>query len=276
MAPTAEAARNRLLELVSRRDAELDLCEGALWIAAESAAPVDVEAALSQIDALAEQARGELPPSGNAERAEALVTFLHDDLGFRGNAAEYYDPRNSFLHEVLERRLGIPISLSILWVGVANRLGIPSAGVTFPGHFLACTLEDSVIVDPFHGRVVGPDECTELLQQSAGAEARFDERLLAPAPPRRVLGRMLSNLKQIYIRDRDWDAAFRCSDRILLLLPDEALELRDRGLLQRALECFRPALQDLEAFVALAPESEEARELQPVIADLRTRATRLN
>lgn len=274
-ATTADAARNRFLELVALPQEHLDLCEAALWIAAESCAPLDVGAHLRRIDELAEGAARGASLSSSLDRAQALVSYLHRDQGFRGNAQNYYDARNSYLNEVLERRTGIPISLSILWIGLANRLDLPSAGISFPGHFLATTLEDKVVVDAFHGRVVGPDECGELLRQAAGPEAHFDERMLAPAPAHQVLARVLSNLKQIHIRNQAWDDALRCSERILLLLPDEALELRDRGLLYRELECFRPALQDLEAFVAVAPESEEARALHPVLADLRTR-TRLN
>lgn len=273
---SADAAREAFLEVVAGPESELDLCEAALWIAAESCAPLDVEAQLGRIDALAEGAADASRGSTTEERARGLVAHLHRDLGFRGNAKDYYDPRNSYLHEVLERRLGIPISLSILWVGLANRLDLPAAGVSFPGHFLATTLEDGVVVDAFHGRLVGPEECGELLRRAGGAGAQFDERLLAPAPARQVLARVLSNLKQIHVQAREWEEALRCSERILLLLPDEALELRDRGLLYRALDCFAPALQDLEAFVALAPESDEARALHPVLADLRTRSTRLN
>ncbi len=272
-----DVARERFRELARAPEERLDLCEAALWIAAESCAPLDVEAHLRRVDELAEDAaRADGGGASTEERARALVSFLHTDQGFRGNANDYYDPRNSYLNEVLERRLGIPISLSILWVGIANRLSLPAAGIAFPGHFLATTLEDAVVVDAFHGRVLGPDDCGELLRQNAGPRARFDERMLQPAPARRVLARVLSNLKQIHVRNQAWDQALRCSERILLLLPDEALELRDRGLLYRALDCFRPALQDLEAFVALAPDSEEARSLHPVLADLRGRASNLN
>lgn len=275
-ATTADAARDRFLELVAGPQDRLDLCEAALWIAAESCAPLDVAAELHRVDELAEGAARVASGSSEGDRARALVSYLHGELGFRGNAQDYYDPRNSYLNDVLERRTGIPISLSILWIGVANRLDLPSAGVSFPGHFLATTLEDQIVVDAFHGRVVGPEECEELLRQATGPDAQFDARMLAPAPARHVLARVLSNLKQIHIHNQTWDQALRCSERILLLLPDEALELRDRGLLYRALECFRPALQDLEEFVALAPESEEARALHPVLAELRARTTRLN
>ena len=270
------AAREHFREVVAGPAERLDLCEAALWIAAESCVPLDVEAQLQKIDALAEDAAEAARGANPKERAEGLVAYLHGDQGFRGNAQDYYDPRNSYLNEVLDRRLGIPISLSILWVGIANRLELPAAGVAFPGHFLATTLEDAVVVDPFHGRVVGPDECEELLRRSGGPGARFDERMLAPAPAARVLARVLSNLKQIHVRNQDWEQALGCSERILMLLPDEALELRDRGLLYRALDCFRPALDDLETFVALAPESEEAKALHPVLAELRGRATTLN
>ena len=274
-AASADAARERFQELVAEPEAQLDLCEAALWIAAEICM-LDVDAELRRIDELADGAAGAQNAHEVEARARALVSYLHEDLGFRGNAQDYYDPRNSYLNEVLDRRLGIPISLSILWVGLANRLDLPAAGVSFPGHFLATTLEEPVVVDAFNGRVVDHEECAELLRRSAGPSAQLDERMLTPTSAHHVLARVLNNLKQIHVQGQAWEQALRCSERILLLLPNEALELRDRGLLYRALDCYRPALQDLEAFVAMAPESEEARALHPVLADLRSRATRLN
>ena len=275
--PSPDAAREQFARIAADPDDSVELCEAALWIAAESCAPLDVAGHLATIDSLAQRASAQIPDAEDPEaRGRALVHFLHDEAGFRGNAADYYDPRNSYLNEVLERRVGIPITLSILWIGLAHRLGLDAHGVGFPGHFLAALDGGSLLVDPCHGRVVSAAECEKLLAEASGGRARFDPSLLSPTPPRQVLARVLTNLKQIHLRREAWQDALACSERILLLLPDEVFELRDRGLLLRALECFGPALRDLERFVSLMPRSEEATALAPVLADLRKRSALLN
>jgi len=275
-----ERARERLLAVARLPADQVDLCEAALWIAAEARPPLPVARYLERVDRLAERARPALSGAASAvERATRLVDFLYREEGFAGNSDDYYDARNSYFDQVLDRRTGIPITLSILWIGVAQRLNLDAAGVAFPGHFLArleTPGEAAVLVDAFHGRVVGIPECEELLQRALGQPTRFDARLTRPAPPREILARVLRNLKQIHVRTEAFEAALRCSEGILALQPEDPLELRDRGLLYRALQCYGPALRDLERFVALLPDGEQAAALRPVLADLRRRARTLH
>ena len=186
-----------------------------------------------------------------------LNQLLFEQERFRGNSDDYYDPRNSFLNDVLDRRRGIPISLSILYITVAERAGLQAQGIGFPGHFLTqVSGEPDILVDPFHCCVVTPAECLTRLRDAFGPEAKFSPEMLEPTPKKRILMRMLVNLKQIYLRQDELEAALGCSDRILLLEPEAALEVRDRGLLFQALECYSAAQDDLERFIELAPGDE--------------------
>jgi regulator of sirC expression with transglutaminase-like and TPR domain len=260
------SVRERFARLAALPDDErIDLATGALLIAAEGRPEVDPAHYLARIDAIAEQARAALAGAGSdVERVARLNELLFERLRFTGNRYQYDDVRNSFLDQVIERRTGIPITLSVLYMEVARRSGVPIEGVGFPGHFLVKLAGPrELIVDCFHGEVIGEEECAERLRQVYGADARFDRRYLAPAGWREILARMLRNLKTIHAAQRDWMQALACSDRILLLLPDDPAELRDRGLFWEQLECFAAARADLERFVALAgagPAVEAVRE----------------
>jgi regulator of sirC expression with transglutaminase-like and TPR domain len=212
-----------------------------------------------------------------ASRATSLLDYLHGDCGFRGNQEQYDDPGNSFLPEVLTRRTGIPITLSIVAIEVARHAGLPLCGISFPGHFLARSVgEAPVVLDAFHGRVLDVEGCTALLRRALGAEATLASTHLEPASTRDVLVRMLGNLKRGYASRQEWVRAVDCCDRILLLAPDAAGELRDRGLLYEQLECFGPALDDLERFLALAPRAPEADALRARVDVLKAQTARIN
>jgi regulator of sirC expression with transglutaminase-like and TPR domain len=202
---------------------------------------------------------------------------LHEHCGFRGNQQQYDDPRNSFLPEVLRRRTGIPITLSIVAIEVAAQAGLALEGVSFPGHFLARTAgEPPAVLDAFHGRLLDRAGLTALLRRTLGAEAQLEPAHLAPARPRDVVVRMLSNLKHAHAGRRDWLRALECCDRILLVAPDSAGELRDRGLLYEQLECFGPARDDLERYLALVPNAPEADALRARVDVIRSQAARIS
>lgn len=259
-------------------DEDIDVAEAALWIAAESDSRVDVAAALAQLDALAEQARPAVQAAGSeGEKIEALNRVLFVEQRFRGSRDDYYDPRNSFLHEVLARRQGIPISLSIVYVEIARRLGFDAAGVGFPGHFLAIIRgERETLIDAFEGRIVTREDCARLLRRSHGEQATFDSDMLRASTPREILLRVLNNLKQIYFQKEEWEDALACCDRMLSLAPGSALELRDRGLVYQRLECFSAALSDLERFLELAPGHGSARAVRNAVDALRGQARQLH
>lgn len=223
-------AREQLAALLRLPEAGLDVAEAALWIEAEADPGCDVAAVQGRLAALAERAAERLRMTPDpATHAGVLVRFLHDDVGLRGNDADYYDPRNSHLSAVLARGLGIPITLSIVYVDVAKRLDLDAAGVGFPGHFLArvATPGAVAIVDAFHGRLLGPPELRALLARAAGPDARLHPALLAATPSREIVARVLRNLKYAHAQRGEIEAALACSERLLLITPGDADEKLD-------------------------------------------------
>ena len=271
-------ARVEFGRIAALPDARIDLAEGALWIAAEEYPDLDVPAYLARLAELASLAETRVTRSGSArERIERLNDFLYRECGFSGNREDYYDARNSFLNDVLERRTGIPITLAIVYVSVAGKLGLAARGIGFPGHFLVrAGGADEILVDPFAGSLVTRAECEARLRAAAGAEVPLDPSLHEPTPARQILARVLRNLKQIWLAREDWARALACTERILLLAPDAPLELRDRGLIFARLECFAAAEADLRKFLALAPEDSAADAVRAHLIELSRSAPRLH
>ncbi|HVN87567.1 MAG TPA: tetratricopeptide repeat protein [Candidatus Binatia bacterium] len=270
--------RERFAELAQVPDDRINLGEGALLIAAEAYPDLDIDAYLQRLDALAEEARQFLGSAASgAERISRLNQFLFVEKGFIGNQKRYYDRRNSFLNEVLDRHTGIPITLALVYMEVARRLDLPVHGVGFPGHFLAKYVGDEeIIIDAFFGQVLTERDCRERLQSVLGPEAPFDRRYLRAATPREILARMLGNLKQVHIKAEEFEAALSCCDRILMLTPDNPQELRDRGLLYQRLECYAAALADLERFLKLAPNDETADTIREDLITVRRQAAQIH
>ena len=277
----APSARERFAELARLPDEKIDLAEAALLIAAEEYGELDVPLYTRRIADLAEGARARVGGASLEVNPLVLIdrfhTYLFEELGFRGNEEDYYDPRNSFLNDVLDRRTGIPISLAAVYVEVARRLGWPVRGVGFPGHFLAkWELEQGeVVVDPFHGSVLTEEDCKGILSRVSGGQLSFRRELLAPLPTRGIIARMLANLKGIWIKRGDFQRAISACDRILLVAPEAVVEFRDRGLLWIKLECHRPALADLERYLAAAPRAADNRAIQEQVAGLRETISRI-
>lgn len=264
----------RFAEIARRPDREIDLGEAALLIAAAEYPALDVGHWLARLDALAESARPHVEPlSCDLQRLVALLSVLYGEYGLRGNADDYYDPKNSFLNEVLERRLGIPISLAVVAIEVGRRVGVPLAGVGFPGHFLLRHgLHPQILLDPFdNGRLLTAHECGELLEKVSAGRIRFRPSLLQPVGPRQILVRMLANLRGIYAYRGEVGKALGVMDRIVLLDPHEGCHRRERGLLR--LKAGDPAggLEDLELYLAGCPEAADAEEVERVVAEARRR-----
>jgi regulator of sirC expression with transglutaminase-like and TPR domain len=217
--------------VVGRPEAEIDLGRAALLIAEAFASGLDVARWVSLLDDLGDQLRRRLGSDGDRRGeagARALCSLLFDELGFVGNEADYYDPRNSFLDQVLERRTGIPITLAVVMIEVARRGGVPAAGIGFPGHFLVRVEGDGApaIVDPFRGRILGPDEQRALHARVTGSSSDPDPRLFAPATKHQILVRMLNNLRSIYrsrltVGESDAAPLRAVLDRLLVLAPDD-------------------------------------------------------
>jgi len=249
------AARRLFRELVDRPDDEIDLGRAALAVAAEEYPGLRMRGYLDRLDALA---RGIEDASTGGDEMGILATLI-DRLGrlegFRGNREDYGDPRNSFLNEVLERRVGIPLSLSLVYVLVGKRVGLSIAGVAFPGHFLSrCDLDEGfVVLDAFDGgKQLSLDDCQRLLH-SIQRDALFERDMLEPASNRSILFRMLANLKGACLRVGEGQRALRALERMLVLAPAHPGLLRDRGLLLFELDRPDEAMRDLERYQELAP-----------------------
>ena len=279
MTDTETPARARFAALLERSEIPLD--EAALAIAAEEYPDLDAPRALAQLDALADEVGaqvGDLRPPLRVLQAMRSVLREH---GFRGNEKEYYDPRNSFLNEVLERKLGIPISLSILTVEVARRLGVHLQGVGFPGHFLVkCAVQpglpSEIFVDAFNGwELLGSEECTARFRSVLHGRA-FDRTLLDPVDSRHILTRLLHNLKRIYVERGDDVRTLWVVDRLLLVTPDDLEERRDRGLVSARLGGTAAAARDLEAYVRGHPRASDVEEVRALLKELGGRPSLLN
>ena len=270
-------AHEQLARLAALPEPDLDLGQGALAVAAIQYPDLDPRPWLARLDALADAARPRLPATGDADaRIAALSDFLYGEVGFRGNRSDYYDPRNSFLNDVLERKTGIPITLAVVCCEVARRLGLPLVGVAFPGHFLVRHEErEDLVIDPFSGHRLGHDDCQRLLDAVTGGTRELEGPWLRAARPREILARMLRNLKLAWMRQNEADRALAATDGVLLFAPDDPGELRDRGALYLRLECFAPALRDLERFLELAPEDPQAARVRGLLPDLHRRVAQL-
>jgi regulator of sirC expression with transglutaminase-like and TPR domain len=271
----------RFAELVTRE--QFSLAEACLLIAEDQYPGLDMAACVAKLDAMAATVRGRLAADAAAEqKVPALNHHLFGELGFCGNAQAYYDPRNSYLNEVLERRTGIPITLSIVYLEVGRRLGLQVQGVSFPGHFLVKLRlrRGSLVLDPF----TGGDPCSEpelraRLGQALAShrpESLDLDRYLEPATPREIVARVLRNLKGIYVKSGRLERALAIMHRMLLVVPESAEELRDRGLVHAELECFRPALADLQNYLRRRPDAPDASEIHAKVVELREAASRLH
>ena len=252
------------------------LAEPALLIARLGYPRLDPAPCLARLEEMGVVAAGRLSATELSTAPQGpidtLNRYLFKDQGFAGNTADYDDPRNCFLNQVLERRTGIPITLALVYIEVARRAGVRVDGVNFPGHFLLRfpfglegDHDSAVFVDPFHGGAVLSDtDCRALLQQHAGDTIAFEPRLLAPATKQQILVRMLMNLKRIYVRMRSFPQGRAVSELLLAVNPSALSELRDRGLLAYHLNDHTAALRDLETYLKFAlrgdDDSEEGRE----------------
>lgn len=247
--------RQLLLRMVRRPDEQIDMIRAALAIAWEDLGAVDVEEALRDLQGLVARTREHLiPAASTAEQAERVLEYLHGVEGFVGNMAAYYDPANSYLPEVLERRVGLPITLSLVLLHVGWQLGLPFEPADLPGHFMVRCPDPggSLFLDLFHGRVLDNAQCRAFLQNQRQHEVPDPDRFPPPSR-RRILARMLRNLKGSYVRQEDWLKALAATERILILDPDASEDIRDRGLLRARLGDLHLALLDLERYAMLEP-----------------------
>ena len=254
------------------------LLEAAICVAHDDHPELDAQSVLAEIDLLAARLKAKLPADAPAlRRLQSLNQFFFVELGFAGNVNNYYDRSNSYLHQVLATRRGIPITLALLYCELASQLGLTARGVSFPGHFLIKLRlpQGEVVIDPFNGRSLSRDELDERLgpyRARHGLAGDFEAPLglfLQAAPARDVLARLLFNLKEIAHAAEDWPRLLAVQQRLVLLLPQAMEQVRDRGLTWAELGRPAEAAEDLSAYLSARPEATDAAALRERLAELR-------
>ena len=270
--------RNEFSKLAAREP--IPLARGALLIAQEEYPDLDVDLYLARIAELVHEAEPLVQAGTNTvEKIQALSDFLFNRKGFDGNRDKFGDPRNSFLNDVLERRLGIPITLSVLYLEVGRQLGLNLFGVSFPAHFLVKAVDErgELIIDPFNGgAILDLEEIKARLAQIYGQSVELQPAMLKAVGSRDILTRMLRNLKNIYASASNWQRALGVLDRILMLEPRSVEEVLERGALYERLECFGPALEDFRSFLTQAPNHPGIEVAREAIVRLTRQVSRMN
>lgn len=266
-----------------QQDDSIPLFEAALAIAQDADPQLDLAATQAEVDMLAAKLQRRLAADASVvQKLRLLNHFFYHELGFAGNVNDYYDPDNSYLHRVISTRRGIPISLAVLYMELAQQIGLNMKGISFPGHFLMKLTVQSgdIVLDPFNGASLSREELEERL------EPYFEQRrypgaiplayYLHAAHPREILVRMLRNLKALFNEHMLWQRLLEVQQRLVILLPDEITERRDRGLAYANLECPKAALEDLEDYLAAYPHAPDADFLRDKLPELREASKRLN
>jgi len=292
-------------------DDAIDLTRAALLISRTRYPDLDIEAYAARIDSLARRVAGLVPsvvrntvPSGTPNLVPSLVPnfdarqtisalnyVLFGELGLRGNRDDYYDPRNSFLNDVLDRGLGIPITLSVVYLEVAQRIGFPVAGIGMPGHFLLkyrpTTYTDSdgtqpgeneeVLIDCFNqGDTLSPQDCQKRLNEIYSGEMALRPEFLHPVNRRQILARMLNNLKTVYLSTRDFRKALTIADLMLVIRPHSAEDVKQRALLRYSMEMHNLAAEDLGEYLRISPAAEDAGEVRQMFLSIRRMLAAMN
>lgn len=260
---------------VERPDAEINLARAALYFVLDEYPDLQVDKYLGLLDIMAQDIQNKLPLSPYPLKViQTINNYLFEHLGFQGNQQKYYDARNSFLNEVIDRGLGIPISLSVIYLEIAKRLDFPMVGIGMPGHFLIRPdFEDvGIFVDAFNGgEILFEQDCVERINQLYKQQIKPEPHFFDPVTNQQIIVRLLTNLKFLYLKQKSLEKALKFVNLILLVLPNHPLEVRDRGLVYYQLEVWEEASRDLEFYLALLPLAEDAdviRELLEVISYL--------
>ncbi len=255
-------SRQNFLQEISQPDNQINLTKAALYIAQEEYPNLDIHIYLNILDAIAKEIEKRLPKERYPLRTIQIINqYLYDELGYTGNNDNYYDPRNSFLNEVIDRRTGIPITLSLVYLEIARRLDFHLVGVNMPGHFLIRPQfkDVGIFVDTFNrGEILFEEDCKTRLTEIYGYQVKLQPSFTEPVSHRQLLARILTNLKLIYLNCQDLPRALATVERILLLFPETPRELRDRGLLYYQLGSSSRAYRDLGVYLAMVPNADDA------------------
>ncbi len=264
---------NKFYQEINQPDAQINLAKAALYFAQVEYPNLEVDQYLNALDAIANKVKERLPNTFYPLKViKTINQYLFDDLGFQGNSNNYYDPRNSYLNEVISRRTGIPISLSVVYLEIAKRINFPMVGIGMPGHFIIRpNFEDAgIFVDVFNrGEILFEQDCEARLREIYSQPVKLEPHFLEPVSHRQILGRMLTNLKYIYINCQEYAKVLPIIELILRLFPNHPLELRDRGLLYYQFGQWQQAIHDLELYLAMLPTAQDAEAIGQLLAKIR-------
>lgn len=266
-------SRKTFQQLVTLPDSAIPLAEAALLIACEEYPQLELSPYLDKLDHMADIAQETLSGVDSpVETVGKINTVIFEQFGFRGNTEDYEDPRNSFFNDVLDRRVGIPITLSTVYLEVSRRLRFPIAGVGMPGHFVVKynDRKEEFFLDPFNrGEILTRDDCRERIHGMYGDSLEFNDRFLERVTNRQILSRMLTNLKDIYLKAQAFDKGLAIVDMMLMVAPDDIEQYRDRGMLRLQLRQFDGAVRDLEHYVRNFPNPKDREEIENHIKELK-------
>jgi regulator of sirC expression with transglutaminase-like and TPR domain len=264
--------RSQFREITSLPEDELDLGRAALLIAVTEYPDLDIDKEVGLLDSLASAAATRLgSETDNLHSVNVISSYLFDEVGFRGNEQDYYHPNNSYLNKVLECRLGIPITLSLVFIEVAKRLNVSMTSIGMPGHLLIRHTDISdIYIDPFHGGILlSESECIERMNRITGGRLKWEPKYLEPLGKHEFLSRMLRNLKSIYLKDNSYKKAHIIMDQLLEIDPGSMMERRDRGIVNFQLGNYPDALQDLEIYLESGVSGSEVSSVTKLIWKLR-------
>jgi regulator of sirC expression with transglutaminase-like and TPR domain len=263
-------------QIISTREEQMDVARAALLFACEAYPNLDIASYLGALDEMAATLR---PQLAHEHPAIALGRFLSNDKGFHGNTDDFFDPRNSYLNQVLDRRTGIPISLSVIYLEVARRLNLPIVGIALPGHFVIRYDgdEEPLYLDPFNGgATLSTEDCRQRVADISDGRLPFRQSFLYPVGPRQILTRMLRNLKGIYVARTDFELAIPVIEKLILLNPSKVEEIRDLGMLYYYAGQQSRAIGCLEKYLSLAPDAEDRKAVQHNLGTIISKVARWN
>jgi len=266
-------------KLMKKPEKDIRLAEAALYIASDEYPKMDIAAYLTVLNQWASSLKKDCMRKPKAQRLDLLNSLLFEEMQFSGNIDNYYDPKNSFLNDVIDSRKGIPISLSVIYLELAWHLGLDATGIGFPGHFLVRINDHGkmVYVDSFYrGRVMTADDCMEFWNDISEGELEFQESFLSSMNKHQILIRMLRNLKSIYLEQKSYRKLTRVMDKLIIMNPHLPEEVRDRGIIYYQMQAYRLALKDFEGYLSTAPESDDAGVIHQYIEVLREYSTHVN
>lgn len=265
--------------LAAQPDHKISLAEAALQIALDEYPELDISYYKNLLKGWTTSMNAKYSRKRIRNQLEEINQWLFSEMNFTGNIENYYDPRNSFLNDVMDRRTGIPITLSVIYLEMAWALGMSAAGVGFPGHFLVRVMDDAkpIYIDPFHkGNIMTAEECVEFLNEITEGELKFDQKFLSAVNKKEIIVRMLRNLKRIYIEMSNYSKLINILDHLVVITAGEAEEIRDRGIIYYQMKAFKNALHDFETFLSIAPDSEDAEVIQQYLQVLQEYDSHLN